>query len=118
MTTMIIFISCFSFDDLVLRFECPHSTNRWDSPLFIVRPTEDLPFEAINDALYSRKAPAPNQSTLSVRSNFSLEKKIIYFGLVFQLLPQSTQSTFNHIRQIVILNTSSQYNSSQYNYTL
>lgn len=52
-------------DALVLRFEPPDSRNRWDSPLFTVLKDDALPFEAISDALFKRKAPPPNQSTQS-----------------------------------------------------
>ncbi|XP_043119958.1 protein KTI12 homolog [Puntigrus tetrazona] len=52
-------------DALILRFEAPDSRNRWDSPLFTIQQEDSLPFEAISDALFKRKAPAPNQSTQS-----------------------------------------------------
>uniref|UniRef100_A0A671SLL2 Protein KTI12 homolog n=1 Tax=Sinocyclocheilus anshuiensis TaxID=1608454 RepID=A0A671SLL2_9TELE len=52
-------------DALVLRFEAPDSRNRWDSPLFTIQQEDSLPFEAICDALFKRKAPPPNQSTQS-----------------------------------------------------
>ncbi|XP_066541172.1 protein KTI12 homolog [Hoplias malabaricus] len=52
-------------DSLVLRFEAPDSRNRWDSPLFTVHKDDTLPFEAISDAVFKRKAPPPNQSTQS-----------------------------------------------------
>lgn len=55
-----------SFDALVLRFEAPDSRNRWDSPLFTILKDDTLPYEAISDALFKRKAPPPNQSTQSV----------------------------------------------------
>ncbi|XP_061679720.1 protein KTI12 homolog isoform X2 [Syngnathoides biaculeatus] len=50
---------------LVLRFEAPDSRNRWDSPLFNILRDDTLPYEAINDALFKRKPPPPNQSTQS-----------------------------------------------------
>ncbi|XP_016109147.1 protein KTI12 homolog [Sinocyclocheilus grahami] len=50
-------------DALILRFEAPDSRNRWDSPLFTIQQGDSLPFEAICDALFKRKAPPPNQST-------------------------------------------------------
>ncbi|XP_071355427.1 protein KTI12 homolog [Trachinotus anak] len=53
------------FGALVLRFEAPDSRNRWDSPLFTILKDDTLPFEAISDALFKRKAPRPNQSTQS-----------------------------------------------------
>lgn len=57
-----------SFDALVLRFEAPDSRNRWDCPLFTILKDDVLPFQAICDALFNRKAPAANQSTQSVRN--------------------------------------------------
>ncbi|XP_062860158.1 protein KTI12 homolog [Trichomycterus rosablanca] len=52
-------------DALILRFEAPDSRNRWDSPLFTIQKEDTLPFEAIADAIFKRKAPPPNQSTQS-----------------------------------------------------
>uniref|UniRef100_A0A9J7Y525 Protein KTI12 homolog n=1 Tax=Cyprinus carpio carpio TaxID=630221 RepID=A0A9J7Y525_CYPCA len=52
-------------DALILRFEAPDSRNRWDSPLFTIQQKDSLPFDAICDALFKRKAPPPNQSTQS-----------------------------------------------------
>uniref|UniRef100_A0A671SL89 Protein KTI12 homolog n=1 Tax=Sinocyclocheilus anshuiensis TaxID=1608454 RepID=A0A671SL89_9TELE len=51
--------------NVILRFEAPDSRNRWDSPLFTIQQEDSLPFEAICDALFKRKAPPPNQSTQS-----------------------------------------------------
>ncbi|XP_041853256.1 protein KTI12 homolog [Melanotaenia boesemani] len=53
------------FDALVQRFEAPDSRNRWDSPLFTILKDDTLPFEALSDAIFKRKAPPPNQSTQS-----------------------------------------------------
>ncbi|XP_019127828.1 protein KTI12 homolog [Larimichthys crocea] len=53
------------FDALVLRFEAPDSRNRWDNPLFTILKDDTLPYEAISDALFKRKAPPANQSTQS-----------------------------------------------------
>ncbi|KAG7473273.1 hypothetical protein MATL_G00094020 [Megalops atlanticus] len=50
-------------DALVMRFEAPDSRNRWDSPLFAIQKDDTLPFEAISDAIFHRKALPPNQST-------------------------------------------------------
>ncbi|KAM6937137.1 protein KTI12 homolog [Xenentodon cancila] len=54
-----------TFDALVQRFEAPDSRNRWDSPLFTILKDDELPLQAISDALFKRKAPPPNQSTQS-----------------------------------------------------
>ncbi|XP_078285890.1 protein KTI12 homolog [Rhinoraja longicauda] len=53
------------FDALVMRFEAPDARNRWDSPLFTIQKDDTLPFQAINDAIFHRKPPPPNQSTLN-----------------------------------------------------
>ena len=45
----------------VMRFESPENRNRWDSPLFVVLPEDELPCQQIYDALYDRKAPPPNK---------------------------------------------------------
>ena len=50
-------------DALFMRFEPPNSQNRWDSPLFIVRPEEGLPCDDIYNALYLKKGLPPNLST-------------------------------------------------------
>lgn len=54
-----------NFVDLVQRFECPDSTNRWDSPLITIPSEEKVPLEEIFEALYVRKPPPPNISTQS-----------------------------------------------------
>lgn len=55
------------FDGLVQRFEAPDSRNRWDSPLFTLHWDEELPLEAVWEALRGRKAPPPNLATQCVR---------------------------------------------------
>lgn len=54
------------FDALCLRFEEPNGNNRWDSPLFIVLPGDDLPCSEISAALFEKAPPKPNQSTQNV----------------------------------------------------
>ncbi|XP_011500545.1 PREDICTED: protein KTI12 homolog [Ceratosolen solmsi marchali] len=51
------------FDALILRYETPDSKNRWDFPLFIVNPEDELNYDDIYSALYEVKAPKPNMST-------------------------------------------------------
>lgn len=53
-----------------MRYEAPDGRNRWDSPLFTIQPDDELPFETIAASLFERKAPAPNQSTQSVKTTF------------------------------------------------
>ena len=52
-------------DELIMRFECPDSTNRWDKPLFTLEPEERLPIEEIKAALFDVKAPKQNVSTMA-----------------------------------------------------
>lgn len=51
------------FDALILRYEAPESRNRWDSPLFLVFADKKIVCEDVNEALFSRQPPPPNQST-------------------------------------------------------
>jgi len=51
------------FDALIQRFEPPESGNRWDSPLFIKHKDEELSLKDIENALFLRKPPPPNQAT-------------------------------------------------------
>jgi protein KTI12 len=51
------------FSALVQRYEAPISSNRWDSPLYLVFKQGDVDCEAIYDSLYNKAPPPPNQST-------------------------------------------------------
>ncbi|GCC37428.1 hypothetical protein chiPu_0015932 [Chiloscyllium punctatum] len=82
------------FDELVMRFEAPDSRNRWDSPLFTIQKDDALPFEAIYDAVFHRKAPPPNQSTLNQplsSTNFMYELDRVTQEMVTTIL--NTQKT-------------------------
>uniref|UniRef100_UPI00398E417E protein KTI12 homolog isoform X1 n=1 Tax=Pristiophorus japonicus TaxID=55135 RepID=UPI00398E417E len=77
------------FDALVMRFEAPDSRNRWDSPLFTIQKDDTLPFEAISDAIFRRKAPPPNQSTLNQplsSTNFMYELDRVTQEMVMTIL--------------------------------
>ncbi|KAH9519739.1 kti12, chromatin associated [Bulinus truncatus] len=50
-------------DDLIMRFEYPSASNRWDKPLFSATKDSLLDMESICRALFEQKAPPPNQST-------------------------------------------------------
>ncbi len=52
-----------TFDALVMRYEAPIGTNRWDSPLLLSLEAIPLNFESLDEALFLRKPPPPNQST-------------------------------------------------------
>ena len=49
--------------ELVQRYEAPISSNRWDSPLFLVLKDGVIDCDGLYDALFNKKPPAPNQST-------------------------------------------------------
>merc|ERR1711997_643666 len=48
---------------LIQRYEAPISSNRWDSPLFLVLRDGKVDCDGIYDALFNKKPPPPNQST-------------------------------------------------------
>ena len=43
------------------RYEAPVGQNRWDSPLLLSLKSRPLDVQQVYDALFSRKAPPPNQ---------------------------------------------------------
>lgn len=86
-----------SFDALVLRFEAPDSRNRWDSPLFTILKDDELPFEAIFDALFNRKAPPANQSTQSV-SDVVISAFFVVLKISRHVLMWLNRACSNHCR--------------------
>lgn len=52
-----------TFDALVMRYEEPNGSNRWDSPLFLVFPEQDLDKDNIYASLFRKPPPKPNMST-------------------------------------------------------
>ncbi|XP_022911050.1 protein KTI12 homolog [Onthophagus taurus] len=52
-----------TFDALILRYEEPDKKNRWDSPLFIVFPSDKINFQEISNNLFDKAPPPPNMST-------------------------------------------------------
>jgi protein KTI12 len=61
----------FSFDALVQRYEPPIGQNRWDAPLFELKPEDELPLEQIADYLANKRPPPPNKSTVNVSLNIN-----------------------------------------------
>lgn len=55
-----------TFDALVMRYESPEARNRWDSPLFVVFPNQELDKDAIYSSLFDKCPPTPNMSTQNV----------------------------------------------------
>lgn len=52
-----------TFDALLMRYEEPNGSNRWDSPLFMIFPEQELDKNAIYLNLFKKKPPKPNLST-------------------------------------------------------
>jgi len=49
--------------EMCQRYEAPISSNRWDSPLFLVLKDGNIDGSGMLECLYSRAPPPPNQST-------------------------------------------------------
>jgi protein KTI12 len=61
---------------LLMRYESPDASNRWDSPLFNVTGADWDPIcEQISHALLQKRPPPPNQSTQAVRSHTQMTFK-------------------------------------------
>lgn len=59
------------FDALLLRYENPDSKNRWDAPLFLVFPEQQLDKDAVLNCLFNKAPPPPNMSTQNVSTDSS-----------------------------------------------
>lgn len=57
------------FDALLMRYESPDSKNRWDSPLFLIFPEQQLDKESVFNCLFNKAPPPPNMSTQNVSIN-------------------------------------------------
>lgn len=55
-----------TFDALFARYEIPDGKNRWDAPLFLVFPQDELNKDAIYNCLFNKEPPPPNMSTQNV----------------------------------------------------
>ncbi|KAE9534961.1 hypothetical protein AGLY_008253 [Aphis glycines] len=80
-----------TFNDLVMRYEEPNHSNRWDSPLINLQLDDTLPGEDIRKAIFEVAAPVPNQSTINAPLNSS---SYLYD------LDQKTQEVINSIIQL------------------
>ncbi|KAJ8954070.1 hypothetical protein NQ318_004375 [Aromia moschata] len=56
-----------TFDALLMRYEEPEGRNRWDAPLFMIFPEQDLDKDAIYTSLFKKGLPKPNMSTQNPR---------------------------------------------------
>lgn len=77
------------FDALILRYEAPESRNRWDSPLFLVFANKKIACKDVDDALFSRAPPPPNQSTQCLplsETNFLYEMDLIAQEVISSIL--------------------------------
>jgi protein KTI12 len=50
-------------DELVMRFETPNESRRWESPTFIVSNDHPIPFEAVTNYLLAKQAVSINLAT-------------------------------------------------------
>lgn len=81
-----------TFDSLLMRYEEPNGSNRWDSPLYMIFPDQELDKNEIYTSLFKKKAPKPNMSTQNPplsSTNFLFEldqitKKIVDDLIVFK----------------------------------
>jgi protein KTI12 len=49
------------FDALVMRYEAPVGSNRWDAPLLLSLKERPVEMRHVYEAIFERKAPPPNQ---------------------------------------------------------
>lgn len=80
-------------ENLLVRFEEPSSMVRWDSPLFTVPWTEEVPAEQIAQALLTGNVKPPNSGTLAVRTS----SKWVLLIHLFLNTPIGRQSTIRRI---------------------
>lgn len=83
-----------TFDALLLRYENPDSKNRWDSPLFLVFPEQQLDKDAIFNCLFNKAPPPPNMSTQNVNMKLLL---FCYFHSVPLCYCQAPLSSTNFL---------------------
>ncbi|XP_059618396.1 protein KTI12 homolog [Phlebotomus argentipes] len=77
------------FDALCQRFEEPQGTSRWDAPLFVTLPDQELDFSGIYQVLFENKLPTPNQSTQNAPvcpANYLCELDQISRGIVMEIV--------------------------------
>lgn len=94
-----------TFDALVARYENPDGRNRWDAPLFMVFPTDELNKESVYNCLFNKAPPPPNMST----QNVSMYAEI-YRGFNSSLL-----GTFKFYQFLVWLGPGYETDSGQFN---
>eukprot|EP01102_Stenamoeba_stenopodia_P018658 TRINITY_DN6884_c0_g1_i1.p1 TRINITY_DN6884_c0_g1~~TRINITY_DN6884_c0_g1_i1.p1 ORF type:complete len:275 (+),score=75.39 TRINITY_DN6884_c0_g1_i1:38-862(+) len=83
-------------EELSNRFETPNPKNRWDKPLFSLRPDEPTPCNLISDALFNRSGPTPNSATVPAvlaAPNFLHELDKVTQDIVNVILEASQQGT-------------------------
>ncbi|KAK7862666.1 hypothetical protein R5R35_009239 [Gryllus longicercus] len=109
------------FNALYLRFEEPDSRNRWDTPLFVVNPGDDLPLSDVSSALFERKPPPPNQSTQCpplASANYLYEMDRITQEIVSAILAAQKMNIEGEVKvpgysQSVVLNAGTRVTSAQ-----
>lgn len=78
-----------TYDALMMRYEEPNGNNRWDSPLFMIFPEQELDKDAVYTSLFKKKPPKPNMSTQNPplsSTNFLYDLDQITKNLVDELI--------------------------------
>jgi protein KTI12 len=73
--------------------EVPNPKNRWDKPLFHLRPGEDLPLTEIEQAILHGKVPRPPKSTA---------KQVTMGGDYVQQVDRATQAVIEGILELQV----------------
>jgi protein KTI12 len=61
-------VGALRLQELVMRYEKPNGKNRWDSPLFTVKPSSELPLQEILDFVQSKQTVTQTMATQYVRA--------------------------------------------------
>ncbi|KAJ8679939.1 hypothetical protein QAD02_015726 [Eretmocerus hayati] len=83
------------------QYEVPDSKNRWDSPLFIVNPEDEMPCDKIFSSLFEVKAPKPNMSTQSPpvsANNYLYDMDRVTQEIVTEILSAKQMGVENNIK--------------------
>ncbi|ALC49852.1 CG3587 [Drosophila busckii] len=89
------------FDSLCMRYEEPQSNNRWDSPLVVALPEDNLNMEDIYMALYETKSLVPNLSTQNPplgATNYLFEFDNVMQDIISEILGAVKIGAFGQLR--------------------
>ncbi|CAG9818488.1 unnamed protein product [Phaedon cochleariae] len=89
-----------TFDALVMRFEEPDGKNRWDSPLFMIFPEQELDLNGIYACLFKKNLPKPNMSTQNPplkSTNFLYDLDQVTKNIVEELIKVKNSGTSGEV---------------------